>query len=117
MNTKHTNAAKSTITRDVAELDKEVGNVYETVAILGKRANQISVAIKEELSAKLEEFAVSSENLEEVYENREQIEVSKHYERMPKPGALAIQELQEGKLYWRRGGEEAPAAEAEQPKA
>ena len=92
MSTKHTNAAKTTITRDVTELDNEVGNVYETVAILGKRANQISVDIKEELSAKLEEFAVISENLEEVYENREQIEVSKHYERMPKPAALAIEE-------------------------
>ena len=97
-------------------MDKKIGNVYETVSILGKRANQISVAIKEELSAKLEEFAVMGENLEEVYENREQIEVSKHYERMPKPGALAIQELEEGKLYWRDGGEgetaPAPATQA-----
>ncbi len=102
MNNKVTNAAKTTVTRDVSVLDKEIGNVYETVALLGKRANQISVAIKEELSAKLEEFAVNGENLEEVYENREQIEVSKHYERMPKPGALAIQELLEGKMYIRR---------------
>ena len=102
-------AAKSTITRNVADLDKEVGNVYETVSILGKRANQISVDIKEELSAKLEEFAVISENLEEVYENREQIEVSKHYERMPKPTAMAIEELIEGKLYFRRP-EATPAA-------
>ena len=109
MSTKHTNAAKSTITRNVADLDKEVGNVYETVSILGKRANQISVDIKEELSAKLEEFAVISENLEEVYENREQIEVSKHYERMPKPTAMAIEELIEGKLYFRRP-EATPAA-------
>ena len=85
MNSKQSNAAKTTITRDVSKLDAEIGNVYETVSLLGKRANQISVAIKEELSAKLEEFAVSGENLEEVYENREQIEVSKHYERMPSP--------------------------------
>lgn len=106
MTLKHSNAAKTTVTRDVAKLDQEIGNVYETVALLGKRANQISVAIKEELSAKLEEFAVNGENLEEVYENREQIEVSKHYERMPKPGALAIQELVEGNLYYRRAGEE-----------
>ncbi|HRH69639.1 MAG: DNA-directed RNA polymerase subunit omega [Flavobacteriales bacterium] len=112
MNNKHTNAAKTTITRDVSKLDKEIGNVYETVAILGKRANQISVAIKEELSAKLEEFAVSGENIEEVYENREQIEVSKHYERMPKPAALAIQELMEGKLYHRRAEEVDPNAAA-----
>ena len=110
MNNKHTNAAKTTITRDVSKLDKEIGNIYETVAILGKRANQISVAIKEELSAKLEEFAVSGENIEEVYENREQIEVSKHYERMPKPAALAIQELMEGKLYHRRVEEVDPNA-------
>ncbi|WKZ67475.1 MAG: DNA-directed RNA polymerase subunit omega [Flavobacteriales bacterium] len=109
MSNKPTTAAKTTVTRDVAKLDQETGNVYETVAILGKRANQISMRIKEELHSKLEEFAMTGENLEEVYENREQIEVSKHYERMPKPGALAIQELMEGKLYWRRGGEEAPA--------
>lgn len=108
MTMKPSNAAKTTVTRDVSKLDKEIGNVYETVALLGKRANQISVAIKEELSAKLEEFAVNGENLEEVYENREQIEVSKHYERMPKPGALAIQELIEGKLYYRRPNEAAP---------
>ncbi len=105
MTMKNTNAAKTTVTRNVAQLDKEIGNVYETVAMLGKRANQISVAIKEELSAKLEEFAVNGENIEEVYENREQIEMSKHYERMPKPGALAIQELLDGKLYFRRAGE------------
>ena len=105
MSTKPSNAAKTTVTRDVAKLDQEIGNVYETVALLGKRANQIRVAIKEELSAKLEEFAVIGENLEEVYENREQIEVSKHYERMPKPTALAIQEMLEGKLYFRRAEE------------
>ena len=96
MNTKQT-AAKSTITRDVSLLDTETGNVYESVAILGKRANQISVQIKEELNAKLEEFAIVGENIEEVYENREQIEVSRHYERMPKPAALAIQEMLDGK--------------------
>lgn len=108
MSTKIGQAAKTTITRDVSELDKETGNVYESVALLGKRANQISVQLKEELHAKLEEFAVNSENLEEVYENREQIEVSKHYERMPKPTALAIQELVEGRMYFRRPEE--PAA-------
>lgn len=108
MSTKIGQAAKTTITRDVSELDKETGNVYESVALLGKRANQISVQLKEELHAKLEEFAVNSENLEEVYENREQIEVSKHYERMAKPTALAIQELIEGRMYFRRP-DEAPA--------
>ena len=110
MSNKPTTAAKTTITRDVAKLDLETGNVYESVALLGKRADQISVRIKEELSTKLEEFAMSGENLEEVYENREQIEVSKHYERMPKPGALAIQELMDGKLYHRRADEAVPEA-------
>jgi DNA-directed RNA polymerase subunit K/omega len=111
MNNKPTAAAKTTVTRDVSLLDNETGNIYEAVAILGKRANQISVDVKEELSAKLEEFAISGENLEEVYENREQIEVSKHYERMAKPAALAIQEMLDGKLYFRRAepGNEATA--------
>ena len=112
MNNKPTAAAKTTVTRDVSLLDNETGNIYEAVAILGKRANQISVDVKEELSAKLEEFAISGENLEEVYENREQIEVSKHYERMAKPAALAIQEMLEGKLYFRRAE---PGTEATAP--
>ncbi|MBK6541436.1 MAG: DNA-directed RNA polymerase subunit omega [Flavobacteriales bacterium] len=114
MNAKHQSAAKSTITRDVNKLDKEIGNVYETVVVLSKRANQIAVTIKEELGAKLEEFASNGENLEEVYENREQIEISKHYERMPKPAAMAIQELIEGRIQFRRAEDEpaAPAAPA-----
>jgi DNA-directed RNA polymerase subunit K/omega len=115
MNTQRSmNAAKTTVTRDVNDLDKEIGNVYETVSVLGKRANQIATEIKTELSAKLEEFAVTGENLEEVYENREQIELSKHYEKMPKPSALAIQELIEGKIVVRRPEEEGNAAVIEQ---
>lgn len=112
MSNKPTTAAKTTVTRDVAKLDVETGNVYESVAILGKRADQISVRIKEELQSKLEEFAMSGENLEEVYENREQIEVSKHYEKMPKPSAIAVQELVEGRLHFRHPeqGDVAPAA-------
>ena len=106
MSLKHASAAKSTVTRDVNLLDQETGNIYESVAMLGKRANQIAVEIKEELSAKLEEFAISGENLEEVYENREQIEVSKHYERMPKPSAIAIAEMMEGRMVIRRPGDE-----------
>jgi len=112
MTIKHSNAAKTTVTRDVAGLEKETGNIYEALALLGKRADQISVRIKEELSAKLEEFAVVGENLEEVYENREQIELSKMYERMPKPAAIAIQELTEGNIYFRRVEEGAEQAEA-----
>lgn len=106
MSLKHASAAKTTVTRDVNQLDQETGNIYESVAMLGKRANQIAVEIKEELSAKLDEFAVSGENLEEVYENREQIEVSKHYERMPKPSAIAISEMLEGRVVIRRPGDE-----------
>lgn len=112
MKFKNSPAAKTTVTRDVALLDKETGNVYEAVAILGKRANQISLEIKEELNAKLEEFAMVGENLEEVYENREQIELSKLYERMPKPTALAVQELMDGKIYFRRPEEPQANTEA-----
>ncbi len=117
MNPKYMTAAKTTITRDVDKLDKDTGNVYEAVAILGKRANQIAQSIKEELGAKLEEFAVVGENLEEVYENREQIEVSKHYERLPKPAAIAIQEMEEGKIVFRRQDEEQPAQPTVEPNA
>ncbi|MCC6575761.1 MAG: DNA-directed RNA polymerase subunit omega [Flavobacteriales bacterium] len=115
MTPKHQNAAKTTVTRNVAQLDQEIGNVYETVVILGKRANQVALGIKEELGAKLEEFASSGENLEEVYENREQIELSKLYEKMPKPSAIAVQELIEGRLHIRRPeeGETAPAPATE----
>lgn len=105
MNPKYLNAAKSTVTRDVSQLDVETGNIYESVYVMGKRANQVAIEIKEELSSKLEEFAVSGDNLEEVYENREQIEVSKFYERMPKPTAIAIQEMAEGGIYFRRPGD------------
>jgi DNA-directed RNA polymerase subunit K/omega len=107
MNSIYLNAAKSTVTRNVDRLDTETGNLYESIHILGKRANQIAVEIKEELNGKLEEFAVSGENIEEIYENREQIEVSKHYERMPKPAAIAIEEMLEGKIVFRRPGQEA----------
>ena len=102
MNPNYLKAAKTTVTRNVNELDAEVGNVYETVAILGKRANQIAVELKEEINRRLEEFAVSGENIEEIYENREQIEMSRQYERMPKPSAIAVQELEEGRIVFRQ---------------
>src|SRR5690606_6845304 len=91
MNTKQ-NTPTTTITRDIRKMDEKTGNIYETVVIISKRANQISAAIKEELSSKLAEFASSTDNLEEVFENREQIEISKHYERMPKPTLIATEE-------------------------
>jgi DNA-directed RNA polymerase subunit K/omega len=94
-------AEKTTITRNLKELDQQTGNVYEAVTILAKRANQINVNLKEELTAKLEEFASTTDNLEEIFENREQIEVSRFYERLPKPAAIAIQEYEEGKVFWK----------------
>ena len=101
MNYKKTNASKTTVSRDLYELSKDVGNVYETIAILAKRSRQISVEMKEELLEKINEFATVNNSLEEVFENKEQIEVSRYYERLPKSTAIAIQELAEGKIYHR----------------
>ena len=91
----------STVTRDLRELDKATDNLYESIVIISKRANQIGVEVKEELNAKLAEFASNNDNLEEVFENREQIEISKHYERMPKPSLVAIDEFLKDKVYFR----------------
>ena len=93
--------SSSIVTRNMAEFANETGNVYESVAIISKRANQISVKIKEELNSKLAEFATTVDNLEEVFENREQIEISKYYERLPKATNLAIEEFLEGKVMYR----------------
>jgi DNA-directed RNA polymerase subunit K/omega len=102
MDYKKSNAPTNTVTRDVNSLCENTGNIYETVAIIGKRANQIGVEIKDELKRKLEEFSGSNvDNLEEVFENREQIEISKYYERLPKPVLLATQEYVEDKTYFR----------------
>ncbi|AFD05196.1 DNA-directed RNA polymerase subunit omega [Solitalea canadensis] len=95
------NVPNSTVTRDVRMLDKETDNIYESVVVIAKRANQIASALKEELGNKLSEFATSNDNLEEVFENREQIEISKHYERLPKPTLIATQEFLENKVYFR----------------
>ncbi len=94
-------AERTTITRNLSELEKPTGNIYESIVILSKRANQINSEMKDELTSKLEEFASSTDNLEEIFENREQIEVSRFYERLPKPGAIAMQEFEEGKVFWR----------------
>ena len=92
----------TTITRDVEKFGRNTDNVYESVMIIAKRANQISTALKQELTKKLEEFSSYSDSLEEVFENREQIEMSKYYEKMPKPSLLATQEFLEGKIYYRK---------------
>ena len=101
MSFKNSRAERTTITRDTVELEKETGNIYETIAILAKRANQINVDLKEELTQKLAEFASTTDNLEEIFENREQIEISRFYERLPKPAAMAIDEYERGQIYLR----------------
>lgn len=113
MEYKDSQAKRNTITRDIAQLESETGNIFETIAILGKRANQIGTEIKEELNAKLEEFAQPADSLEEIYENREQIEVSKTYERLAKPVSIAIQEYLDGKVYYRNPSKEAVSAGSE----
>lgn len=99
MDFKKTNAPLNTVTRDMMALAEQTGNVYETVCVIGKRSNQIAVEMKKELERKLQEFA-SSDNLEEVSENREQIEISRFYEKLPKPTLIATQEYVEHKLYF-----------------
>jgi len=90
--------SSSIVTRNIADITGDNGNVYEAIAVISKRANQLSVKLKEELNDRLAEFASTVDNLEEVFENREQIGGSKQYERMPKPTSLAIEEFLEGKL-------------------
>lgn len=101
MDYKKSKAPVNTVTRDIMDLCEETGNIYESVAIIGKRANQIAVEIKSDLSKKLQEFASYNDSLEEVFENREQIEISRYYEKLPKPTLLATQEFIEGNVYWR----------------
>jgi len=101
MNFKNTNAQRTTITRDVKELEKNTNNIYESIVALSRRSNQINVELKEELTQKLQDFASTTDNLEEIFENREQIEISRFYEKLPKPVAIAIQEMLEDKLYIR----------------
>ena len=92
----------NTVTRNLSELAKPTGNIYETVMIIAKRANQISANVKQELSQKLEEFSNYADTLEETFENREQIEISKHYERLPKPTLVAIEEFRNNEIYYRK---------------
>ncbi|MDX9748399.1 MAG: DNA-directed RNA polymerase subunit omega [Paludibacter sp.] len=101
MDYKKVNAPTNTISRDMNSLSEDVGNVYETVKIIAKRANQISVELKSEIEKKLQDFTNTSENIEEVFENREQIEISRFYEKLPKATLLATQEFIEDKVYYR----------------
>ncbi len=106
MDYKRLTASTTTETRNLAELSQQTGNIYEAVRILGKRANQISVEMKQDLDAKLQEFASYSDNLEEIFENHEQIEISKFYEKLPKPTLLAIDEWQHEEIYFRNPNKE-----------
>ncbi|MCQ2334647.1 MAG: DNA-directed RNA polymerase subunit omega [Paludibacteraceae bacterium] len=107
MDYKKTKAPHTTVTRDMNSVEEEVGNVYETVAILGKRANQISSALKKELDAKLQDFSVPQDGIDEVFENKEQIEISKSYERLPKATLIATQELLDHQLIYHNGSRDA----------
>jgi DNA-directed RNA polymerase subunit K/omega len=102
MDYKRSKAVTTTITRDLNKLESPTGNIYETIMILAKRSNQIGVELKQELSRKLEEFTTVSDNLEEVFENREQIEISRFYERLPKSTLIALQEWEDDEVYFRR---------------
>jgi DNA-directed RNA polymerase subunit K/omega len=106
MDYKKMQADKTTRTHNVNEIDAATENVYEALTIVAKRAEQINDDTREELHAKLQEFASSTESLEEIFENKEQIEVSRFYESLPKPTALALQEWLEDRIYFRREGEE-----------
>ena len=106
MDYRKTNAPTNMITRDMIKLCDQTGNVYETVAIIAKRANQISVEMKQDLEKKLQEFASVNDNLEEVFENREQIEISRYYEKLPKPTLIAAKEFEDGKVYFRNPAKE-----------
>lgn len=99
-------ANPSIITRDAEELAQPTGNIYESISIISKRAKQISSNVKEELNGKLAEFASTVDNLEEIFENREQIEISKFYERMPKPVSMAIEEFKNEEIYYKYKEEE-----------
>ncbi|MDD4192121.1 MAG: DNA-directed RNA polymerase subunit omega [Mangrovibacterium sp.] len=106
MDFKKIKAESTTIPRDLTDMEDQTGNVYETVMILAKRSNQIASEMKEELNQKLQEFASYSDNLEEVFENREQIEISKYYERLPKPALIAYEEFKQGQIYHRNPAKE-----------
>lgn len=100
------NVPQNTITRDIKYLAAPTGNIYESVVILYKRANQIALAEKKELNKKLEDFKNDRDSMDEVFENREQIEISKFYERQPKPVLIAISEFENNELTYRRAGQE-----------
>ena len=104
---KHLSSSTSNVveTKSLIDIRNVTGNLYESISIISRRANQINITVKEELHNKLEEFATHTDNLEEVHENKEQIEISKAYEKMPNPAILATQEFLENKIYYRKNDE------------
>ena len=106
MDYKKTKAATTTVPRDLKELESVTGNVYESLMVIAKRANQINAELKEELNTKLQEFASFTDNLEEVFENREQIEISRYYERLSKPTLIAYEEFIDDQIYYRNPSKE-----------
>lgn len=103
---KKTTAPTNTVTRNVMDLCKDTDNIYESIAIIAKRANQISADMKAELNKKLQEFASQNDTLDEVFENREQIEISKFYEKLPKATLMATDEFENGQVYFRNPNKE-----------
>ena len=101
MNFKNSTSERSTITIDTVHLEEVTGNIYESIVAMSRRSNQISSELKEELTQKLQEFASSTDNLEEIFENREQIEISKFYEKLPKPVSIAMDQLLNDEIYMR----------------
>jgi DNA-directed RNA polymerase subunit K/omega len=106
MDYKKTKAASTTIPRDLREVEAITGNIYESITVMTKWANQINAELKEELNTKLQEFASFTDNLEEVFENREQIEISRYYERLSKPTLIAYEEFVDGQIYYRNPARE-----------
>ena len=101
MDYRKSKAPSSTISRDMSKMWENTGNIYETVAIISRRSNQVSSYMKNDLDKKLQEFASYNDNLEEVFENREQIEISRYYEKLPKPTLIATKEYEDGEIYWK----------------
>lgn len=96
------NTPGNTVTRKLVDFDRETGNIYESINVIARRANQISSALKEELTRKLADFSTSTDTMEETFENREQIEISRYYERLPKPTIIATEEFLDGEVYYKK---------------
>lgn len=106
MEIKKSNIPNNTVTRKLTDIGEQTGNVYESVVVISRRANQIGTEMKQELTRKLADFSTTNDTLEETFENREQIEISRYYERLPKPSLIATEEFLEGKVYFRNAAGE-----------